>query len=453
MDTPHLLFTLVLCITGLGTAADFQVNVRTAGNQCNPAIATTNDGRLAVVWSSYYSSSGRSNEIMARFFDPTGGVMTDEFQVNANRTGNQTEPAVAVGRDNSLLIVWQGPGTADDEDIFARLLTASGSPLTDDLTVNTDVAGEQIYPRIAADGSGNFVVVWESRPPDAAAGHTTIRGQRFDPNGGPVGAELRIEEDGYNCRYPDVVMDETGAFAVVWLQDRTNKTIRARLFDPNDLPRTDSFDVSTEDIASVTRPSIAMWTTSEFVVVWDGDPDRASRDDIHARCFDAEGIPQTEAFVVNAQRDGAQQWPRVTTRGANAFVVVWEHDHDDGDLATDIFGRCFELSGLPLGDQLQLNEIVAGKQRSPDAAITVDGSLLAVWESDEQDGSGYGLFACVSPMLPTADLNADAVVDFRDVGILTQSWFTIDESGWVDLTGDAWIDAQDLKVLCHQWLE
>lgn len=453
MDTTHLLFIILLCTGNLGTTGEFQVNVRTAGNQCNPAIVTTNNGRFAVVWSSYYSSGGRSNEIMARFFDPDGSLVTDEFQVNATRTGNQTEPAVAVASDGSLLVVWQGPGADDDEDIFARLLTSNGSPLTNDLAVNTDVMGEQVYPRAAAGESGDFIVVWESRPPDSAAGHTTIRGQQFDPNGSPVGAELWVDEDGYDCRYPDVVMDETGGFAVVWLQDRTNKSIRGRLFDPNGLPRTDSFDVSTDNIVSVTRPSIAMWTTGEFVVVWDGDPDRANQDDIHARCFDAEGIAQTDAFVVNAQRDGAQQWPRVTTRSANTFVVVWEHDHDDGDQATDIFARCFERSGLPLGDQIPLNEIVAGKQRSPDAATTIDGSLLAVWESDDQDGSGYGLFACVTPISPAADLNTDAIVDFRDIGVLAQSWFTLDESGRVDLTGDAWIDARDLTVLCHQWLE
>ncbi len=453
MDSRHLFLVIVMCLPHVSAAEEFQINVRTAGNQCNPAVVTSIDGRLVAVWNSYYSSSGRSNEIMARLIDPVGSVVTDEFQVNVNRQGSQTEPAVAVRSDGSLLVVWQGPGVEEDKDIFARLLTANGSPTTNDMTVNTDTSGDQIYPRAAVDADGDAIVVWESRPIDASGGHRTIRAQQLDPNGALLGDEIWIDEDGYDCRYPDVAMETDGSFVVVWLQDRSNKTIRARLFDPTGAPLTDSFDVSTDDIASVTRPSLAIWTTGEFVVAWDGDPDRASQDDIHARCFDAKGLPHTEAFVVNEQRDGAQQWPRVAASDTGTFVVVWEHDWDDKDRVTDISARCFDRSGFALGSQMQLNEVAVGKQRSPDVAITADGAPLAIWESNDQDGSGYGLFGRIAPLLPVADLNADAVVDFRDVGILAHSWCTVDESGWGDLTGDTWIDARDLKVLCHQWLE
>ena len=67
MDTARLICTLVLCTMTAAIADEFQANVRTTGNQCNPALAIATDGGIVLVWSGYYSSSGRSNEIMARY--------------------------------------------------------------------------------------------------------------------------------------------------------------------------------------------------------------------------------------------------------------------------------------------------------------------------------------------------------------------------------------------------
>ena len=250
-------------------------------------------------------------------------------------------------------------------------------------------------------------MVWESQAADGTEDNTTIRGQRFDPNGIAVGPELWIDEDSYDCRYPDIASDGAGNFVVTWIQDRTNKTVRIRLFDPNGLALTDPLDVSTADIASMTSPSIAIQEGGDFVVVWDGDPERASQDDVHARCFDPNGLPRSEPFVVNTLSEGPQQWPQVALNDANEFVVAWQHDHDDPDLATDVFARQFDMAGQPLGAEAKLNGYVAGKQRYPAVAMNETGAFLTAWESDDQDGSGYGIFAYFTACTSVADLNTD----------------------------------------------
>lgn len=453
MDTLHFLCTVILCLASLSAADEFPVNVRTAGNQCHPAIAADGDGRFVLVWSSYYSSSGRSNEILARRFDPNGSAIGDEFQINATSAGNQTEPAVAMDEAGLLFVVWQGPGADGEEDLFARLLDANDVFVTGELAVNTEAAGRQIHPSVAADKNGTFLVVWENQPPDEIGDPTTIRGQRFDSNGAAVGPELWVDAGLYDERYPDIAIDGTGHFAVAWLQDRTRKTVRARLFDPNGLATTDSFDVSTADIASMTRPAIGMWPSGQFVVVWDGDPNLARLDDIHARCFEPNGAPHSDAFLVNTLCEGPQQWPQVATNDANAFVVVWQHEHDDPNLATDIFARQCDMAGRAIGTEVRLNACVAGKQRYPEVSMAADGSFVSAWESDDQDGSGYGIFACIAPALPPADLNADGAVDFADFALLARSWRAADSDAAGDLTADAWINACDLDQLCRWWLE
>jgi len=453
MDTTRLLFTILLCTAGLAGADEFQANVRTAGNQCHPVIAVDADGRSVLVWSSYFSSGGRSNDIVGRCFDPNGSPAGDEFQLNATGAGNQTEPAVAIDGDGFLFAAWQGPGVDGDEDIFARVFDPNGQPLTDESAVNIDPAGRQLYPSVAASESGTFIVVWERRRVDEIGEISSIYGQRFDANGMPMGDERLIDDGVWDCRYPDVAMDRAGNFAVVWMQDRTSNTVRACLFDANGWATTEPFDVSRADIASVTRPSIAMRATGDFVVVWDGDPNLASLDDIHARCFEPNGTPQSEPFLINSRREGAQQWPQVAMGETNEFAVVWQHEHQDPNIASDIFARRFHLDGRPIGEEVKLNGYVAGRQRYPEAAMANDGSLIAAWESDDQDGSGYGIFARIEPPPPTADLNADGTVDFRDFRRLGGSWLASGENEAGDLTADGLVNSRDLEILCQHWLD
>ena len=154
--------------------------------------------------------------------------------------------------------------------------------------------------------------------------------------------------------------------------------------------------MNTAGIASVTRPSIAMNSLGCFVVAWDGHPSRASEDDIYARLYDPNGVPQGEPFVVNTIRGGPQQWPRVAIGDRNEFVIAWEHDVGDPN-AAEIAARYFDGTGTPLGDQFQLNTYTLDDQRHPDVAMAGDGSYLAAWESNGQDGSGYGVFAGLGP--------------------------------------------------------
>ena len=48
---------------------------------------------------------------------------------------------------------------------------------------------------------------------------------------------------------------------------------------------------------------------------------------------------------------------------------------------------------IPLGEPFIVNTTTAGDQRSPDVAIGPDGRFVVVWRSEDQDGSGWGVFA------------------------------------------------------------
>jgi hypothetical protein len=369
------------------------INVRTSGTQSNAAVAARSQGYV-VTWNSYYSSTGRSYDILARLLDPNGEPMGSEFQVNPSVEGNQNGPAVAADGSGGFAIAWQGPG-ADQEDVYVRLYDPNGQPRSDAVTVNEDPNGRQLRSRIAMRASGDFVVVWENRISDGTNDMDSIRGRWFDASGRAMGPTLRLDEGMGDARYPDVATDGLGNIAVTWMQDRTSKAVFARLLDSNGVPRTTAFEVSSWSFSSVTGPSIAMSRVGDFVIVWDGDPNRAGDDGVLGRCYDPNGRPRSEPFRISTVRDGAAQWPQAAMNDANEIVVVWQHETQDANTATDIFSRRFDGSGNALAEPVQLNTYTAGHQRYPDVALTPDGDFAAVWESEGQDGSGYGIRACV----------------------------------------------------------
>lgn len=392
MKSTLFAYFLISSFFTLAWGEEFQVNTRTSLDQADPAISMNPAGNFVVVWSSRFSTPGRSNDILGQRFDPNCNPVGGEFQINTTISGNQTEPSVAMNALGYFVIVWHGPGLIeeDQEDIFAQRFDPNGLPVDTEFLVNTYTQGKQRYPKVAMNMDGMFVIVWESEKLEADT--TVVSCQLFDANGLVVGEEFEVNllDD---CRYPDIAIDPNGNFAVVWMEDgSSNNLIIIRLFNADGTARTKPLETSTINFNTITRPAIAMDANGYFVVAWDGDPERASQDDVHAHLFDPNGIPLGEQFVVNTTLDGAQQYPQVAKNDFGEFVIVWQGESGLEDYGTEIFGRRFNSLGEPIGDEFQLNTYIEGNQKSPAVAIRENGNFVTVWQSDDQDGSGWGIF-------------------------------------------------------------
>ncbi|MFX1453416.1 MAG: hypothetical protein ACFFCM_21455, partial [Promethearchaeota archaeon] len=86
-----------------------------------------------------------------------------------------------------------------------------------------------------------------------------------------------------------------------------------------------------------------------------------------------------------------QYFSRATCFGNDTFIIVW-----GGSVPGDTFGiggRIFSYNGTPLTGEIRINSITAPNQQYPDISCFNDGSFVVAWESDGQDGDGYGIFA------------------------------------------------------------
>lgn len=398
---------LIVGILSLWASGDeFQVNTHTSRDQADAEIAAAADGSFIVVWRSY-GQDGSSNGIFAQRYDPNVCPVGEEFLINTTTAGNQSEPAVAINT-SGFVVTWSGPGISDPnfEDIFAQWFDPNGMPIGDELQINSNMAGRQICPDVAINQKGECVIVWESLDfPEE--GDRTICGQIFDSNGTEIGNELILSGDTSPSRYADVAMDPNGNFAVVWMWDKSTDSIMAGLFNADDSTRIEPFKVNTIEFHSITQPAIAMDSTGGFIVTWDGDPNLAAQDDIHARMFDPNGTALGEQFFVNSTTEQAQQNPHIAMNEQGEFVIVWDSRIDPNVYERDIFGQCFNSLGDPVGDEFQLNTWTEADQRYPTVAMGRDGCFLTVWQSENQDGSGFGIFGTIDFLMNPVDFNCN----------------------------------------------
>ena len=115
-----------------------------------------------------------------------------EFQVNTYTPNAQRYPTVAMDGSGNFVVVWQSSGSSGPDtsnySIQGQRYDSAGQAVGSQFQVNTYTTGSQRFPTVATDGSGDFVVVWQSLGSSGAdTSGLSIQGQRY---GGPLPVEL-----------------------------------------------------------------------------------------------------------------------------------------------------------------------------------------------------------------------------------------------------------------------
>ena len=433
--------------------AEFQVNTHTSNDQTYSSVATDGQGTFLIVWSSY-RQDGDKGGIFGQRFGLDGSPLGGEFQINTTTSGHQTEPSATMNAAGDFVVVWQSK-IADDEDIYAQRFSSDGNAIGGEFLVNDNPNGRQLHPEVSMSSAGSFVIVWENNEYWPSFDYYEILFKLYDCN------STVIEANSTNllsqCRYPDVAMDGNGNgnFTIVWMQDdiyHSSNIVMARPYNADGTAKADPYEVSTSEFDSLTQISISMADSGHFIVTWDGNPGSASEDNILARRYKFDGTAITDEFVVNTTLAGTQRNPEVAMNNQREFVIVWDSEPVPGTNHRDILCQRYNSQPVPVGDELKINTYVVDDQKYPEVAIREDGRFITAWQSDGQDGSGWGVFAEAGPKIYCADFSGDGFVNFYDYCILAQEWLEEGNPLQADLVDDNRIDEQDLGAFCAQWL-
>jgi len=156
-------------------------------------------------------------------------------------------------------------------------------------------------------------------------------------------------------------------------------------------------------------------------------------------------------FQVNTHTSNDQKNAAVAMDVEGNFIVVWSSYGQDGS-SNGIFGQLFDPNCIPIGDEFQINTYEFDDQKYPAVATKESGEFITIWQSYEQDGSGWGIFGDTGPKICCADFTGDGFVNFSDFCILAEEWLKENNPLKADLIDDNKINEQDLAEFCYQWL-
>jgi|GEM_PF-6199676 hypothetical protein len=260
-------------------------------------------------------------------------------------------------------------------------IAQSPEPVTPERILNSTTSGAQNVVAIAPTPNG-FVAVWESAGQDGDG--DAIIARRFDTQGLPLSGEIVVNTTTAGDQLePDVATDAQGNFVVVWETPANGGDIAMRLFNAAGEPLTPEMTVNQTLPGKQAKPTVGRLPSGDFAVAWEGP---GTGLDVYLREFDPTGLPYGDEMVVNQTLAGDQGDPDLACNEA-AMIVVWEGQDASGS------GVYFRRVSSPVGNETRANVGTAGDQDDASVALDAQGRFVIAWESASGDGSGNGIVA------------------------------------------------------------
>jgi len=374
---------------------EFRVNLHTSGDQLYVSVDADAAGNYVAVWQGANVHGWGTNEIYLQRYNAEGTPLGPEFQVNPDWHGEQTSPDVAVADDGRFVVTWTTDDDGDGNGVNARLFNANGSPLTDALLVNTFTTGDPSDSEVTINlVTGEFVVVWRSSGQDGSG--WGVYGQRFTADGTKVGDEFRVNTYTNNdqCN-PMVAMDADGDFVVVWQsygQDGSYNGVYAQRYAANGTPVGDEFQVNTYTSNEQHGVVVAMDVPGNFIIAWNSRYQDGSGFGVYAQRYMADGTAAGAEFRVNTYTNNDQRASAIGFHTDGSFIIAWNSSGQDGS-GWGVYAQRYAADGAVLGGEFRANTYTSYSQQTPAVSLGADGDFLIAWQSQYQDGSGWGIYS------------------------------------------------------------
>jgi Ca2+-binding RTX toxin-like protein len=381
----------------LGDLSEFQVNSYTTLNQFQASVTGLADGGFVIAWTSYGQDDSQdvNGGIYLQRYDAAGQLVGGETHVSPETWYSQSNPDVIAMADGGFVVAWHSyiMSSALTYDVRALSYDASGTVMDVDRT-HADATGSQLYPSLAAWSDG-YIAVWQSDTGSGGSGND-IYASYTELVGGAmsVGPVFRVNTTTTDSQTaPSVAALAGGGYVVTWQsqgQDGSGAGVYAQRYDASGNAVGFEFPVNGTTALEQTRPAVIALNGGGFVIVWEGKGvgDAAG---IFMQRYDANGVRLGGETRVNNVTTDTQNLPSACALADGGYVVVWTSP-TDGD-SGGIYLRRYDAAGNALAAAQQVNDTWLGHQEVPDVAALADGGFIVTWESNDQDGDDFGVFA------------------------------------------------------------
>lgn len=309
---------------------------------------------------------------------------TAEFRVNSYAPDEQSDPSIAADPSGNSVVVWESFGQdGSGYGIYAQRYDATGNRIGGEFRANATTPGDQHNPVVAMDSLGNFAIAWIS-----SESFGVVKARRYNALGQPTSGEFFVSSAEY-ISTPAIAIDGMGNLILVWF-DSVEQEIEGRRYSPTGAALGSEFVVDPY-YYEYSTPAVAADSSGNFVVSW-------REGGIYAQRYSSTGAAVGAMFSVSGARSfNDQQFvfsePRVAMAGDGRFVVAWKEwasspdDYSYGSV--EVFARRFGANGGPITQTFPVNSRINGESFSPGTltppAIAANGAgeHIIAWVSDD----------------------------------------------------------------------
>ena len=273
-------------------------------------------------------------------------------------------------------------GLLDSQEIFRIDL------IKEDFQINTYTDNCQRYANLITAGD-NYFVTWQSYGQDG--NKEGVFGQLLDLNGNKIGDEIHISTRTSDDQENPYTASNGSTYFVTWQsygQDGDEEGVYGQLLDLNGNKISSEFRINSTTYESQRNPCAAS-DSNNYFVAWQSYRQDGNYQGVYGQFYDSSGNKIASEFRINSYTTNNQCDPNIACNGNNYFVV-WHSNEQDGS-GYGIYGQLYTLTGNKIGSEFRINSYTTDQQKYPH--ISTNGDLyFVVWHSNEQDGSDYGIY-------------------------------------------------------------
>lgn len=346
-----------------------------------------------------------------------------EWQVNTTTAFGQQRPSVGAFKEGGFLIAWdslyQGNQTAS---VVAAVYDGEGLSADGESLVPGEGQGDSYVVSVQMP-NGGILLKWKNGEARLFDADSTLSETAFHFSS-PTGL---LSHENYGRR--TLVASVAGGFVAVATEpDGSDDGVVAQLLDGQGAPKSAIFQINENKVAHQRQPSLAILPNGEFLVTWASNGQDGDSYGVFGSIFDADGSRIIDEFPINTWTTDTQDSPYAHELLDDSFLVVWNSQHQDGDLQ-GIFGRVVGSSGEQISEEFQVNSVTVGPQHDFRVAAFADGGFVVVWRGAGVDGNGiqFRLFDPVgSPVAVEGrvNLNQNGPIN-QHVAVLSDDSFVV----------------------------
>ncbi|MEY8144690.1 hypothetical protein AB9F27_21465, partial [Falsihalocynthiibacter sp. CO-5D18] len=487
--------------TGSVQGGETRVNATVTGSQEESSITALSDGGWVVAWPAYLQD-GEGFGLYAQAYNADGTLLGGETLVNTSPLAFWSyTPQITALSDGGWVITWEAPDQ-DSYGVYVQAYNADGTAQGSETQVNTYTINDQATPRIAALSDGGWVITWRSNGQDGNS--WGVFAQAFNADGTPQGDETQVNNHTLSYQTdPEISALSDGGWVITWrsdVQDGSSNGIYSQVYNadgsvnwglPSDVAAFEGIaadlDLSAVHFAvagggasfalTLTADSGTLEATSTGTVTVTGSGTGAliltglpadidaflntataiqytgaadvagnnaasisvtANDGGTVEALGAVNVDITPIFEtqVNTYTTNEQTNQQITALSNGGWVITWQSLDQDGDIY-GIYAQAFNADGTPQGGETQVNVYTTGNQEYQQITALSDGGWVITWRSPGQDGDDSGVYAQAYNADGTPQGGETHVSTYIAGSQYSQQVTALSDGGWV-ITWTSW---------------